>query len=417
MIATQTALDTNKLLPDSLPDDWHVAYLADVAEIRTGLAKGKTNLKDSVELPYIRVANVQDGYFDLSQIKTIKVDRRDITRYSLQCGDVLITEGGDADKLGRGHIWHSQIEPCLHQNHIFVVRVRTEIMLAKFFAYYLGNSHGRLYFLKCAKQTTNLASINSSQLRKMPLPIPPLEEQARIVEILDAADAVVRAAETLIDAKLRHKHALAEQLLLPNRSRFPEFAGQAWREYTLGELFTERIECNRPDLKLLAVTGTEGVVDRDSLAKRDTSSEDKSKYLRVAPGDIVYNTMRMWQGVFGLSPLDGIVSPAYTVCIPNVNINALFAAYLFKTPATIAQFRRYSQGLVDDTLSCKFLAFSRVKVTIPALPEQQRIAETLQLVDEEINLLRRQLDCHKQIKHGLMEQLLLGRIRVREATP
>src|SRR5690606_4567437 len=96
--------------------------LHEVAEVRTGLAKGKANLKDPVELPYLRVANVQDGHIDLTQVKFILVERSQIERYSLRTGDILMTEGGDFDKLGRGDVWQGQIPVCLHQNHVFAVR-------------------------------------------------------------------------------------------------------------------------------------------------------------------------------------------------------------------------------------------------------------------------------------------------------
>lgn len=105
-----------------VPKDWRVMKLKKVAEIQTGLAKGKKNITDPVFLPYLRVANVQDGHLDLSEIKKIKVSRNKISRYSLKNGDVLLTEGGDFDKLGRGTVWRNEIPNCLHQNHIFVVR-------------------------------------------------------------------------------------------------------------------------------------------------------------------------------------------------------------------------------------------------------------------------------------------------------
>ncbi len=260
---------------------------------------------------------------------------------------------------------------------------------------------------------STIKTIGLGYFAKLCILLPPLPEQIFIVETLDAANTAICAVENLIEVKTRYKRTLAEQLLTEKR-RFPEFKGQAWQQYRLGELFTERIEMSRPDLKLLAITGTEGIVDRNSLVKRDTSNTDKAKYLRVAPGDIAYNTMRMWQGVFGLSTMEGIVSPAYTVCTPNERIAGKFAAYLFKLPATIALFHRHSQGLVSDTLNCKFPSFAKIKVTIPSIAEQHKIAEVLGLLDEEIVLLRKELDALKRQKLGLMQQLLIGDVRVKE---
>lgn len=392
---------------------WRSSKLGDVARVQSGAQVGRNGIKDPVCLPYLRVANVQDGFLDLREIKTIRVSAREVERFRLIPGDILMTEGGDADKLGRGHIWRGEIEPCLHQNHIFAVRVDRARLLPEFLAAYLTTPEGRLYFRRAAKQTTNLATINSSQLRAMPLLLPGIDEQDAIVRRVGNAESAVRAAEALIERKVAYKKALAEDLLT-GRRRFPGFP-TPWREFTLGDLFVERVDPGRKGLRLLSVTGADGVVDRDSLIKRDTSSEDKSKYLRVCPGDIAYNTMRMWQGVFGLSTLEGIVSPAYTVCTPiSELILPQFIEQFFKLPHTINDFKRYSQGLVDDTLNLKFHHFALIKVTIPGTDEQHRIADLLGAIDAEIALLRKQREALNEQKRGLMQKLLTGEVRLKE---
>jgi type I restriction enzyme S subunit len=121
----------------------------------------------------------------------------------------------------------------------------------------------------------------------------------------------------------------------------------------------------------------------------------------------------MWQGVAGLSRIEGIVSPACTICIPSGRIDAQFAAYLFKHLPMIDAFRRNSQGLVDDTLALKFPNFARIHVTIPAVREQKRIAAVLDVCDREIELLQKQLAALKEQKRGLMQKLLTGELRVK----
>jgi type I restriction enzyme S subunit len=123
----------------------------------------------------------------------------------------------------------------------------------------------------------------------------------------------------------------------------------------------------------------------------------------------------MWQGVSGLSGLEGIVSPAYTVCIPSTRIDARFAAHLFKFPSVIHLFRRYSQGLVDDTLSLKFPTFSQIKISLPRMEEQKWISSVLSNLDREIELLERYRDALQKQKQGLMEKLLTGQIRLKRA--
>jgi type I restriction enzyme S subunit len=171
----------------------HFVELAEIAEIASGVTKGR-NLsgREVIEVPYMRVANVQAGYLDLSEVKTIEALPEELERYRLQFEDVLLTEGGDYDKLGRGALWESQVADCIHQNHIFRVRLDKNRLLPRFFAIYLQTSQPRAYFLRSAKRTTNIASINMSQLRKMPVPLPPMQLQQQFVALLTQAEGVTK---------------------------------------------------------------------------------------------------------------------------------------------------------------------------------------------------------------------------------
>lgn len=166
-------------------ESWKTKKLSEVSTLQTGLMKGKNYSGKTVMLPYLRVANVQDGFLNLSEIKKIEVSEELIDRYSLKNGDVLFTEGGDYDKLGRGTVWQGQIKNCLHQNHVFVVRPQTDVLSPYFLSYQAGSRYGKQYFLKCSKQTTNLASINSTQLKGFPVLMPTIEEQTQIVLLID----------------------------------------------------------------------------------------------------------------------------------------------------------------------------------------------------------------------------------------
>lgn len=394
-----------------LPKGWKRLPLHEVAEVRTGLAKGKANFKDPVELPYLRVANVQDGHINLREVKTILVERSQIGRYSLRSGDILMTEGGDFDKLGRGDVWQGQIPVCLHQNHVFAVRPNPDHLNSSFLASLAASEYGRTYFLSCAKRSTNLASINASQLKKFPVLTPPLVEQKKISEILGAWGGAIATTERLLTNSHKQKQALARHLLMPDAP--PE----GWRRYRLGELLSERNEAGRDDLPLLSITRDEGVILREDVGRKDTSNEDKSKYLRICKGDIGYNTMRMWQGVSAVSAMEGIVSPAYTVLVPNEKIDARYAAHLFKITNMVFMFYRHSQGMVSDTWSLKYKHFSKILVTIPSRSEQERIVQVLSAADEVSNVLSRTLVRLRREKSGLMQQLLTGKRRVRLPQP
>lgn len=173
-----------------VPETWQSCPLDECATVQTGAAKGR-NLSDAeiVDVPYLRVANVQDGHLDLTEMKKIRIRRSEIARYRLQPGDVVLTEGGDFDKLGRGFIWRGELDLCVHQNHVFAVRPDRDRLLPEFFAYLAQSAYGKAYFLKVAHKTTNLACINSAKLKAFPVPVPPtLDEQREIVAILDAID-------------------------------------------------------------------------------------------------------------------------------------------------------------------------------------------------------------------------------------
>jgi len=183
-----------------VPESWEVVELSDCAIVQTGIAKGrKVDPEDAIELPYLRVANVQDGYLDLTEMKTITIRKKERERYGLQDGDVVLTEGGDFDKLGRGFIWHGQIEECVHQNHVFAVRPNTNRISSEFFAYQSQSPYGKAYFLSVAHKTTNLACINTTKLKAFPVLLPSQDEQLEIVGACQCIDDKIHAAQTKRD--------------------------------------------------------------------------------------------------------------------------------------------------------------------------------------------------------------------------
>lgn len=166
--------------PVTNPRGWPVVRLDAAADIASGVTKGRElNGRATVTVPYMRVANVQDGFIRLDNVNDIEVLPEDVERYRLLPGDLLLTEGGDPDKLGRGAVWYGEIDPCIHQNHIFRVRCDTSKLLPEFGSTILGSDLGKRYFARSAKQTTGIASINMTQLRGAPVLLPPLTEQRR----------------------------------------------------------------------------------------------------------------------------------------------------------------------------------------------------------------------------------------------
>ncbi|MCB6990507.1 restriction endonuclease subunit S [bacterium 210820-DFI.6.38] len=168
---------------------WSEVQLETVADIVSGITKGrKVKEQELIEVPYMAVSNVKDGYIDWTTIKTIEATEQEIEQYRLLPDDVLMTEGGDPDKVGRGAIIRNPLENCIHQNHIFRVRLNEKMILPTFFAEYLQHQRSKRYFLGCAKQTTGIASINMKQLRALPVLLPPLELQQQFSDFVIGVD-------------------------------------------------------------------------------------------------------------------------------------------------------------------------------------------------------------------------------------
>lgn len=202
-------LDTSSL--PALPAGWCWVPLATIAEIEGGITKDQKRPRTAAmrEVPYLRVANVQRGFLDLTEIKSILAEEEEIETLRLREGDILFTEGGDRDKLGRGWVWNDEIAECIHQNHIFRARLYTPDLQPRFVSYH-GNYFGQKWFVRTGKQTTNLASINKGVLSRFPVPVAPAQEQRRIVskidELFSDLDAGV-AALTRAKAKLKRYRA------------------------------------------------------------------------------------------------------------------------------------------------------------------------------------------------------------------
>lgn len=186
-----------------IPAHWEMLPLKHLAKIQTGVTLGKNYIDVTLEIrPYLRVANVQDGYLDLSDIKNINLPKSEVDRYILKVGDVLMTEGGDFDKLGRGYVWEGQIKDCLHQNHIFAVRPDSKYLKSYFLAALMKSAYGRNYFIFNSKQTTNLASTNSTTLKNLKIILPSVDEQTQILNFIEEELAKVDQAIAKIEKEI-----------------------------------------------------------------------------------------------------------------------------------------------------------------------------------------------------------------------
>ena len=206
-----------------IPKEWRKTQLRHCATIKSGITLGKSYSKDTVliERPYLRVANVQGGYVDLNDLATIQVTPDEDLKYRLHSGDVLMTEGGDRDKLGRGCVWHGEIEPCLHQNHVFAVQTNEAVLLPEFLEYLTASDVGRSYFDVTAIKTTNLACTSSSKVLAFTIPLPPIEEQIEIVGFIKKRslelNKLIMKKELLVQELESYKKSLIYEVVTGKR--------------------------------------------------------------------------------------------------------------------------------------------------------------------------------------------------------
>lgn len=392
-----------------IPEEWGTLRVEETGEILSGRQRSPHYINGSLR-PYLRVANILESHIDTSDVLKMRFTDKEFERFKLEKGDILLNEGQSLELVGRCALYKGIPENCCFQNTL--IRFRPSGKITSDFSLVLfAHLQKSGVFSKVASRTTSIAHLGAKRFARILISLPPVTEQMRITDILSTWDKAIDLTRKLIDAKMRRKKAIMQQLLT-GKTRLSDSKNE-WNESRLGKLFKERKETGHTHLPLLAITGACGIIPASDINRKDSSSQDKSRYKRIAPGDIGYNTMRMWQGVSATSDREGIVSPAYTIGIPQNGNNAQFFGYLFKFDPVIHLFLRFSQGLVNDTLNLKFHNFSQIKLAIPEPEEQNRIAEVLSTADKEIQALNKKLSALEKQKRGLMQKLLTGEVRVK----
>lgn len=395
-----------------VPSDWDLASadrLCKLITVGIVITPSKYYVTNENGVRAFRSANVREGRVEDSNWVYLSQEGHEINKKSeLQAGDVLVVRSGypgTACVVPERYAGSNAID-------IVIARPDRKRVVPEYLCAFTNSNLGKSQVLNLQGGMAQ-KHLNVGAYKKLMVRLPPFSEQQQIANILSTWDQAIETTEKLIENRKAQKKALMQQLLT-GKKRLPGFS-EEWQPYRLGQLFSERKEVNRLDLPLLSITLDRGVIYRDDVGRKDTSSVDKTRYKRLCPDDIGYNTMRMWQGVSALSEKEGIVSPAYTIVTPEKSVSARYMAYLFKLPRTVHDFYRYSQGLVSDTWNLKFPNFSEVEVFVPTRAEQEAIADILRGCDNETAMLTRHVQNLRRQKKSLMQQLLTGKRRVKVA--
>jgi type I restriction enzyme, S subunit len=397
-------------------------------------------------LPYLRVANVQDGFIDTSEIKTVRILRTELERYRLRPGDVLMTEGGDFDKLGRGAVWDDSIDPCLHQNHIFRVRCDPSVLLPEYLAMYSASPAGRRFFLSLSKQTTNLASINLTQLKAFLVPIPALPEQRRIIEVLGSVDEAAQSAEWIITKLEQAKQGLRHDLLTRGIDEFGRLRDPArpgtfvnselgpipcgWRivsavetaskshgSLVIGPFGSDLVANDYRSSGVPVVFVRDVQPDNFSWISEVYISVQKAAELSahtVHSGDLVITKMGLPPSIAAVYP-DGLPPGVVTADIIRLRpdaaaVDPAWLSLAINSDSTRHQIAAITGGVTRPKITLR--DFRRVLIALPPKGEQKAISDRVRALSAELAAVRSKRDKLLLLKRGLIDDLLTAQVRV-----
>lgn len=379
---------------------WSMTPIGDLFEVQLGKMVSEKSRAGKCPVPYLANYNVQWGRCDLSEVQTMDFDEDEVARFLLEPGDILVCEGGE---VGRTAIWYGEIARCCYQKAIHRLRPKDGRIDRQYFLQFMSHATRENWFRRYTT-SSSIAHLTRETLVEVEVPEPPLSEQKRIAGLLSAVDRAIESNRAVQTQTRRLKQATIQSLLthgLPGTK-------SKLTTYRLGELYTERREPGIGGLPTVSVTIDSGLVDRDEMERRVESELTPEQHLRVHVGDLAYNTMRMWQGCSGVAGIDCLVSPAYVVCAPTDLIDPLFGGYLLRWENTIHKLHMQSQGVADDRLRLYFEQFARIKVSVPPVADQRRIASCLSAIDTLLSATTAAFAAMTKLKAALSQELLTG---------
>lgn len=401
-----------------LPPGWQVLPLAQLAEVRCGTPVNRQAiLKDPVRLPFLRTGNVHEAYLDLREVDELAVERHTVHKFLLQENDVLITAGGDNDKLGRGHLWQGQIAQCLHQNHVYAIRTDASLLLPEFFNLQKGTRYGREYFLRNAKQSTNLSSLSASNTRQFPVILPPLAEQARICAILRDFDSSLALRKKIVTNVTQQKSECLRRLFTEKGSI--SGAKLLWQSKNLGEISQNlggalgaqvAADFRFRYIEIKHIKDGSIAADLPSYSKAEAPVRAKN---RVAAGSVLMSTVRPGLLAFaraGQEHEDCVTSSAIYVFMPQPGVSSDFLYHSLYSERLRRQYATQASGSNYDSLSIADV--KRLEFRLPPLIEQIAIAEILDDFDARVVAEKGALETLQKQRNAVCEKLIMAQVRI-----
>ena len=391
-----------------IPEDWEVKTLGECTNLLTNGFVGVATphyTEDPDGITYIQGFNVIEGGFNLTGIKKVtRAFHKKNSKSSLREGDLLTIQTGD---IGLTTIVTKELEGS--NCHALIISRFKEMILPQFMLYYYNSSIGRNRF-RVIETGTTMKHINTGDLVKFSIPVPPLPEQQRIVSLLSLWDTAIAKQTALIEQLTLRKRGLMQQLLT-GKKRLKGFEGYAF--HRLGNYISECNRRNNGCKRVLSVTNTRGFILQEEQFDKIVASNDTSNYKVVRRGEFAYNPSRVNVGSLAmLNEYDeGILSPMYIVFKANENIDKSYLLQSLQSWWFRGHIPAYTQGSVRDSLS--FDGLCSMKFYIPTLQEQKAISAILEQADKEIEIQKQKLAAMQEQKKGLMQVLLTGKKRIK----
>ncbi|MDD5140548.1 MAG: restriction endonuclease subunit S [Verrucomicrobiales bacterium] len=413
----------------NLPSGWK--------QVTLGEATAATRLGGNYEcngtylgIPVIKMGNLGRGRIQLATVERMPEGADYFSDDVLKRGDILFNTRNTLDLVGKVAMWREELPRAVFNSNILRIDFDESRGFTKGFGNLILNSRRAIMQLRAiATGTTSVAAIYWRDAQHIRLLRPPLEEQEKISSIIESWNNAILKLESFVAAKVERKRGLMQQLVT-GQTRFKEFVRSDkkvktrfgnfpadWSQVHMGDIADEAGKKNGGgrELPVLSCTKYRGLVNSLEYFGKRIFSEDTSTYRIVERGDFAYATNHIEEGSIGYQNLHdaALISPMYTVFRTKPGVDHEFFWKLIKTELYRHIFEVNTSGSIARRGALRWDEFALIKVFLPTVPEQKRIAAVLNTCDEEIKLLEKQLEALKEQKRGLMQKLLTGEVRVK----
>lgn len=403
-----------------VPRGWSIVNLKDIVDgsIKNGFSPNPAERDTGYWV--LGLGALGDNGLIVDEIKPVEPTKK-VLDSCLMPGDFLISRSNTPDKVGRSALFKGEIKNCSYPDLMMRFRINERIADATFIESKLTSHSIRNYYKNCAAgSSSTMVKINKPIVEKTPLLLPPLLEQKKIARILSTWDIAIEVTEKILSSSQQQRRSLMQQLLT-GKKRLPGFSGK-WVHVRVGDVLSVRNEKQIPSetSPLFSLTIENGITAKTERYNREflVKNSDEKEYKTVKPNDIAYNPANLRWGAINYSRLthDVVVSPIYEVLYikDNTSNNLQFVAQILMSDRQITKFASMVEGTLMERKAVKIGPFLATKISVPSmLEEQQKIASVLSAADKEIEAIQQKLTCLKQEKKALMQQLLIGKRRVK----